>query len=86
LHLCCSVSDHPLQVGDPSSLDADYAKKRRLLNGAAEPFSDECCVPRYSEVTAARSPIFSCVPRIHCIHKNTSTVGFFLRLMGISRP
>jgi hypothetical protein len=27
LHLYCSVSDHPLQVGDPSSLDADYAKK-----------------------------------------------------------
>jgi hypothetical protein len=40
----------------------NYAKKRRLLNGAAEPFSDECVVPRYSEVTAARSPIFSCVP------------------------
>jgi hypothetical protein len=49
LHLCCSVSDHPLQVGDPSSLDADHAKKSGGFWMEPPNHSDECCVPRYSE-------------------------------------
>ena len=64
LHLYCSVSDPPLQVEDPSSQDADYANKAAAFEWSRQTISDECSVPRYSEFTAARSPIFSCVPRI----------------------